>query len=115
VFLAQWKQQKGYKHSDRISNGAEEAPFERAENRALRHKRTRWDTDSLEDNFDTLFRKFQESTIVVSYGDPGNPSVGAIVRLMKQYKSDVRVVRKPYNYKLNHKNGGLYEVLIIGT
>jgi hypothetical protein len=83
-------------------------------NRALMHKKTRWDTDPLEVNFDTLFRKFRESIIVVSYGDPGYPSIDVIRTILRRYKSHVRVIRRPYNYKLNHKNGGLFEVLLIG-
>ena len=84
-------------------------------NRGLIRQKTGWDRGTIEENFDKLFAKFQDSIIVVSYGDPGFPSVDKIRKLLKQYKSSVRVVKRPYNYKLNHKNGGLYEVLIIGT
>lgn len=84
-------------------------------NRALISQKTGWDEGTIEENFDKLFTKFQDSIIVVSYGDPGFPSVDKIRKLLRQYKSSVRVVRKPYNYKLNHKNGGLYEALVIGT
>lgn len=84
-------------------------------NRALVHRMTQWDTDSLASNFNTLFKKFQNSIIVLSYGEPGNPPLDIITDMLKGYKSDVSVIKKPYNYGLNHKNGGLYEVLIIGT
>jgi len=87
----------------------------RLKNRALRSSKTGWDAGNMIDNFDALFEKFQESIIVVSYGDPGFPSINQIKRRLKKYKSDVHVIKKPYNYRLNHKNGGLYEALIIGT
>ncbi len=86
----------------------------KTKNRALIHKKTRWDTDLLEDNFDTLFRRFRKSIIVVSYGAPGYPSIYTIRKILKQYKSNARVIRRPYNYKLSNKNGGLFEVLLIG-
>jgi len=73
-----------------------------------------WGNGNLEENFEKLFKKFQDSIIVFSYGDPGNPSVGRLKSLMAKYKDKVKVVKRQYNYKLNHKNGGLYEVLIIG-
>jgi len=84
-------------------------------NHRLIKRETRWDQGIIEENFDKLFAKFQNSIIVMSYGDPGLPPVNSIRKLLKQYKSKVRVTKTPYNYKLNHKNGGLYETLIIGT
>jgi adenine-specific DNA methylase len=84
-------------------------------NRALIRQKNEWNKGTIEGNFDKLFAKFQDSIIVVSYGAPGIPSVNKIRELLKCYKSSVHVVKRSYNYKLNHKNGGLYEVLIIGT
>ena len=83
-------------------------------NHRLFRKMTGWDQDDIEQNFDKLFSKFQDSIIVVSYGDPGFPSVNCIKNVLKKYKREVWLVKKPYNYKLNHKNGGLSETLIIG-
>jgi adenine-specific DNA methylase len=84
-------------------------------NRCLIKKKTGWEKNSLEKNFDHLFRKFKNSIIAVSYGDPGTPSVRKIKELLQQYKSKVIVARKQYNYKLNHRNGDkMHEVLIIG-
>lgn len=84
-------------------------------NRCLIRKPTDWDKAPIEQNFDRLFFKFRDSIIVVSYGDPGFPPIARITTLLKKYKSCVKTVKRLYNYKLNHKNGGLYEVLIIGT
>ncbi|HDY88523.1 MAG TPA: DNA methyltransferase [bacterium] len=83
-------------------------------NRCLVRHKTGWDVGTIEDNFDSLFNKFRESIIVVSYGDPGYPSINRIKEILKRYKPRVQIKRKPYNYKLNHRNGGLYEVLITG-
>ena len=83
-------------------------------NRCLVREKTGWDEGSIEENFDKLFRKYQNSIIVVSYGSPGAPSINTIRKLLKKYKSKVYFKRKPYCYKLNNKNGGLYEVLLIG-
>ncbi len=84
-------------------------------NRRLAKERTEWNKNSLEKNFDCLFRRFQDSIIVVSYGEPGNPSVWKIMELLLQYKSDVRVMKTEYKYKLNRKNNHeMGEVLVIG-
>ena len=84
-------------------------------NRSLTKGNNEWNRNSLEENFDHLFKKFQSSMIAISYGEPGNPPVQKIKELLLQYKSKVRVVKTKYNYKLNHKNGDkMYEVLIIG-
>lgn len=75
-----------------------------------------WDSNPVEKNFDQLFRKFQDSIILVSYGEPGYPPINKIKELLLQYKSQVEVKRTNYKYKLNRKNGeDMYEVLIIGN
>ena len=84
-------------------------------NRRLTKEKTEWDKNSLEENFNALFNKFQDSIIVISYGEPGNPSIQKIKGLLLQYKSDVRVMKTEYKYKLNRKNDGkMSEVLLIG-
>ena len=83
-------------------------------NRCLNKDGNKWNKNSLEENFNQLFKKFQDSIIVVSYGEPGYPPIQKIKELLGQYKSRVHVVKKAYKYRLNHRNGdGLYEVLII--
>ena len=84
-------------------------------NRRLTKENNEWDNNSLEENFEHLFKKFQDSIIVISYGEPGNPSIQKIKELLLQYKSKARVMKTKYKYKLNHKNGDkMCEVLIIG-
>ena len=82
--------------------------------RLLRQKSQR--ESSRQEFFKNLFEEFQNSTIVVSYGHPGNPSISTIRQLLGQFKSKVSVRRKEYAYALNRRNGeGMQEVLIIGT
>lgn len=75
-----------------------------------------WNKQNVESNLNVLFNKFSDSIIVMSYGQPGFPSINTIKELLGQFKNDVEVVRKEYSYTLNHssKNGKKsYEVLII--
>lgn len=83
--------------------------------RCLLKKKSRWEENSFEENFENIFERFKDSIIVISYGQPGSPSISKIESLLRHFKSNVSVVKKEYTYKLNHKNGqGMYEVLIIG-
>jgi adenine-specific DNA methylase len=75
-----------------------------------------WNKQNVESNLNKLFNKFSDSIIVMSYGQPGFPSINTIKELLGQFKNDVEIVRKEYSYTLNHssKNGKKsYEVLII--
>jgi len=86
-------------------------------NKPLVKNYLKWDKQNVESNLNEIFNKFSDSIIVMSYGQPGFPSINTIKKLMCQFKKDVKVVRKEYSYTLNHssKNGTeLYEVLIIG-
>lgn len=75
-----------------------------------------WEKKDIIDNLDNIFNVFSDSIIVMSYGDPGYPSITDIEQLLGTYKTEVQVFRKEYSYKLNHsvKNGdSSYETLII--
>lgn len=85
-------------------------------NKPLRENKLPWDETSVETNFDKIFNKFQDSIIVLSYGDPGHPSIKTLEEFLYSYKNKVTIKKKEYIYKLNHssKNGNkLYEVLVI--
>lgn len=87
----------------------------KTKNRCLIKGNNEWGKNSLEENFDHLFEKFEDSIIVTSYGEPGNPSIQKIKELLLQYKSEVKVMKTKYKYKLNHKNSDkMCEVLMIG-
>ncbi len=63
--------------------------------------------------FDQLFKKFQNSILVVSYRADGIPSIEELLSLLKKYKQNVNELkRKNYKYVLstNHSE----EVLLIG-
>jgi adenine-specific DNA methylase len=63
--------------------------------------------------FDLLFKKFQNSILVVSYRADGIPSIEELLNLLKKYKQNVNELkRKNYKYVLstNHSE----EVLLIG-
>lgn len=64
--------------------------------------------------FDRLFNKFQEITIVVSYRNPGIPSIRELIEVLGSYKKNINVSRTPYKYALTSKKNQTYEVLIIG-
>jgi len=84
-------------------------------NRCFVEQKSKWEQNSLEENFTRLFEKFRDSVIVISYGHPGTPHISRIVQLLKQFKSDVSVSEKEYAYKLNRRNhSGMYEILVIG-
>ena len=57
------------------------------------------------ESFDRLFQHFRNSKIVLSYKAGGIPSVDALRRLLKKYKSNVNLISKPYAYALNRQNG----------
>jgi adenine-specific DNA-methyltransferase len=82
----------------------------------LKNNTSSWSLKDVEKNMDRLFNKFSDSTIVLSYGSPGEPSIKRITELLEQYKNDISIKQKKYNYSLNRasKNGSNnYETLII--
>ncbi|MBF6559995.1 MAG: DNA adenine methylase [Candidatus Binataceae bacterium] len=65
----------------------------------LKGDRSRWsDPKRITDAFKNCFERYADSTIVLSYGNKGIPSVEEIVALLKHYKSEVIVTEQP-NYK----------------
>lgn len=95
------------------SNWEERTDWE-TNNRRLMHGNNGWVRNNLEDNFDRLFDRFKDSLLVISYGEPGTPSIQEIEELLLQYKSEVTISKTEYKYKLNRKNGKeMREVLMI--
>jgi adenine-specific DNA methylase len=62
-----------------------------------------WGTqrENLEQDFDRLFKKFQESKLIVSYRSQGDPSIGVLKTLLEQYKRTVKISTKSYKYVLS--------------
>jgi len=73
------------------------------------------------DAFDRMFARFRESTLVLSYSSNGYPSLDALLRLMKKYKTDVQVLERDHRYHFGtHNNVSttraiVREFLIVGT
>jgi adenine-specific DNA methylase len=64
--------------------------------------------------FDTLFERYRDSIIVVSYRDDGIPSATELASLLKQYKRRVQIECLAYTYALSN-NSDSQEMLLIGT
>lgn len=71
------------------------------------------------DAFDRLFRHFAESTLVLSYSTNAYPNLETLLRLMKRYKRNVEVLKKPHRYHFGThkaaKRNQVDELLLIGT
>jgi adenine-specific DNA-methyltransferase len=82
----------------------------------LKPQPSEWtDKTRITEAFEKLFRRFQNSMIVVSYRSDGIPSESVLTDLLRQYKSQVRVERSgQYQYVLS-KNSRTEELLLIGT
>ncbi len=87
----------------------------KSKHRKIKHKKPIWcDKNKIHSAFNKLFRKFEESTIVVSYRSDGIPSIDELVALLEKYKGDVKEIRYTnYKYVLSTNNGS-QECLLIG-
>jgi adenine-specific DNA-methyltransferase len=85
-------------------------------NRPLQNDIKMWEKANVEVNFNKIFNKFKDSTIVLSYGDPGYPSIKILTELLFQYKKNLKIVKKECSYALNNSGSNgrkSYEILII--
>lgn len=70
--------------------------------------------------FDSLFRKFAQSTVVLSYSSNGYPDLDVLVTLLKRYKSHVEVYVEEHRYHYGTHEGvrperaKVREFLIVG-
>ena len=71
------------------------------------------------DAFDRLFRKFADSTQVLSYSSNAFPDLATLKGIMKRYKKSVEVMEKTHRYHFGTheaaKRNEVQEYLIIGT
>ena len=88
----------------------------RSKHRRLKPRPSEWTNKTrIHAAFDHLFRRYQNSILVVSYRSDGIPSEAEIVSLLKQYKRQVRVEHfGQYRYVLS-TNSESGEVLLIAT
>jgi len=70
------------------------------------------------DAFDRMFRKFSSSTLALSYSSNGYPDLPHIVKVMRRYKTSVRVFSKQHRYHFGThkavKRSLAEEYLIVG-
>lgn len=72
------------------------------------------DKNEISSAFDTLFQKFRDSTLVVSYRSNGIPGDQELIKLLKRYKKRVwEIERKDYQYVLSTTKS--QELLLIAT
>lgn len=50
------------------------------------------------DAFDSMFRRYVDSTLVLSYSSNGYPDLESLVRIMRRYKPHIDVVQRPHRY-----------------
>lgn len=71
------------------------------------------------DAFDSMFSRFKESKIALSYSSNGFPDLEQLEALMLKYKKSVQVLEKPHRYHFGTHGGveraNVTEYLIIGT
>jgi DNA adenine methylase/adenine-specific DNA-methyltransferase len=87
-----------------------------SKHRRLRPVRNPWcDPRACHEMFRTLFERFSDSILAVSYRSEGIPSVSELAGLLRSVKSRVRVIEGDrYQYALS-TNRRSREVLLIGT
>ncbi len=88
----------------------------RSKHRRLKRRPSEWtDKHRIQAAFARLFRRYQDSIVVVSYRSDGIPSEAELASLLKQYKHKVRVEHfGQYKYVLS-TNSKSKEILLIGT
>ncbi|MHA2365574.1 MAG: DNA adenine methylase [Candidatus Hodarchaeales archaeon] len=88
----------------------------KTKNRRLKSIYNPWnDPKANLDCFERLFKKFRNSIIVLSYRDPGLPSIQLLQSLLESYKKKVNLFTKPYNYALSIPKNKGQEIILIGT
>jgi len=82
----------------------------------IKHGKSIWnDKNKIYQAFDTLFKKFADSILVVSYRSDGIPSDADLMSLLKKYKAKViELNRKKYKYVLSN-NGESQELLFVAA
>lgn len=80
----------------------------------LNYEKSVWNQeDKIMDSFKNLFKKYQDSKIVLSYNTHGIPSVEKLTEMIGTYKEEVLVEFKDHKYVLSNHDD-VEEVIIIG-
>ena len=85
---------------------------EQSKHKKIKNEKNEWcNKDKIHLAFEKLFKKFQNSILVISYRYNGIPKVGELIDILKQYKTTITIKKLDYKYVLS--NGNSKEVLII--
>lgn len=80
----------------------------------LKKEKTIWENKGkIHNAFEELFKRFKDSTIVVSYRSEGIPTEQEMIDLLKEYKKNVKIHKINYKYALSNNDGK--ELLFVAT
>ncbi|MFX1253006.1 MAG: DNA adenine methylase [Promethearchaeota archaeon] len=86
----------------------------KSKHRRLIHEKNPWTNPNQNlEAFEKTIKKFQDSKIVVSYRNPGLPTLESLRSILLSYKKGVIVEEKDYKYVLTSKRKRVKETLII--
>ena len=85
---------------------------EKSKHKKIKNRKNEWCSEGkIRLAFESLFRKFQDSILVVSYRYNGVPAINEITDMLRKYKKSIEIKKLDYKYVLS--NGTSKEVLII--
>ncbi|MFX0060571.1 MAG: DNA adenine methylase [Candidatus Hermodarchaeota archaeon] len=86
----------------------------RSKHRRLIHDKSPWtNPNQISEAFEKTVKKFQDSKIVISYRNPGLPTLESLISILLSYKKEVNVEEKDYKYVLTSRRKRVKEILII--
>ena len=84
----------------------------KSKHKKIKNRKNEWCNKSeIQEAFEKLFKKFQDSILVVSYRYNGIPKISELVDILKKYKTSIKIKKLDYKYVLS--NGSSKEVLTI--
>lgn len=84
----------------------------KSKHKKIKNEKNEWcNKDKIHQAFESLFKKFQDSILVVSYRYNGIPTISELVDMLKKHKTSIEIKKFDYKYVLS--NGASKEVLII--
>ncbi len=86
----------------------------KSKHRKIRNGKNEWcNKGEIHKAFEKLFRKFNDSILVISYRDDGTPAIAELIKMLEKYKKFIEIKKLDYKYVLS--NGNSKEVLIIAS
>lgn len=86
----------------------------KSKHRRLKRIPNKWiDPKHISKSFEKAIAKFHDSKMVISYRDPGTPSVETLEKIMLSYKKNVRIHTRDYKYVLASKQNSVKEVVFV--